>query len=209
MQWAGLASAVPTFAVTSSPSTMRPRYLLIWLFPDFLSRDVILPRSAPAGARASGPACNEFMSAPVRCPPTCGCEAGNWPVQRNQHIWRARQANKKIGRAHMASSRMTSGLTGSEPLSPAARRTVLAGFIGFAVDFFDIYLPALALAPVIGYFEPPGLSSMASTTIYFFTFAATLFGRPCGAVIFGHWADKIGRRRTTMISIVGFGPSPS
>ena len=105
----------------------------------------------------------------------------------------------------MASSRMTSGLTGSEPLSPAARRTVLAGFIGFAVDFFDIYLPVLALAPVIGYFEPPGLSSTASTTIYFFTFAATLFGRPCGAVIFGHWADKIGRRRTTMISIVGFG----
>ena len=82
---------------------------------------------------------------------------------------------------------------------------MLAGFIGFAVDFFDIYLPVLALAPVIGYFEPPGLSSMASTTIYFFTFAATLFGRPCGAVIFGHWADKIGRRRTTMISIVGFG----
>ena len=82
---------------------------------------------------------------------------------------------------------------------------MLAGCIGFAVDFFDIYLPVLALAPVIGYFEPKGLSSTASTTIYFFTFAATLFGRPCGAVIFGHYADRIGRRRTTMISIAGFG----
>ncbi|WP_428490872.1 MFS transporter [Rhodopila sp.] len=93
----------------------------------------------------------------------------------------------------------------TEPLSPAVKRTVFAGCIGFAVDFFDIYLPVLALAPVIGYFEPPGLSAVASTTIYFFTFAATLFGRPCGAVIFGHWADKIGRRRTTMVSIAGFG----
>ena len=93
----------------------------------------------------------------------------------------------------------------TDRLSPAVRRTVFAGCIGFAVDFFDIYLPVLALAPVISYFEPPGLTAAASTTVYFFTFAATLFGRPCGAVIFGHWADKIGRRRTTMVSIAGFG----
>lgn len=100
---------------------------------------------------------------------------------------------------------MKSGLIGSEPLSPAVRRTVLAGCIGFAIDFFDIYLPVLVLAPVITYFEPKGLSSAATTTIYFFTFASTLLGRPCGAVIFGHFADRIGRRRTTMISIAGFG----
>ncbi len=100
---------------------------------------------------------------------------------------------------------MPSGLTGTETLTPAARRAVFAGCIGFAVDFFDIYLPVLALAPVIAYFEPKGLSSAASTTVYFFTFAATLFGRPCGAIIFGHYADRIGRRRTTMVSIAGFG----
>ncbi len=100
---------------------------------------------------------------------------------------------------------MESGFYGTERLSPACKRAVFAGCIGFAVDFFDIYLPVLALAPVIKYFEPAGLSAAASTTIYFFTFAATLFGRPCGAVIFGHWADKMGRRRTTMISIAGFG----
>lgn len=100
---------------------------------------------------------------------------------------------------------MKSGLFGSEPLPPMARRVILAGFIGFAVDFFDIYLPVLALAPVISYFEPKGLSSTVTTTIYYFTIAATLLGRPCGAVIFGHWADRIGRRLTTMISIAGFG----
>jgi MFS family permease len=100
---------------------------------------------------------------------------------------------------------MDAGLYASEPLSPAVRRTVIAGCIGFAVDFFDIYLPVLALAPVIKYFEPAGISSAASTTIYFFTFAATLFGRPCGAVIFGHFSDKLGRRMTTMVSIAGFG----
>lgn len=100
---------------------------------------------------------------------------------------------------------MMSAAFGREPLTAEARRTILAGCIGFAVDFFDIYLPVLAMAPVIGYFQPKGLSPAATTTIYFFTVAATLLGRPCGAIIFGHWADRIGRRRTTMIAIVGFG----
>ena len=100
---------------------------------------------------------------------------------------------------------MKSGLFGKEPLPQEARRVILAGCIGFAVDFFDIYLPVLVLAPVMTYFEPKGLSASATTTIYYFTIATTLLGRPCGAVIFGHWADKMGRRRTTMISIAGFG----
>ena len=100
---------------------------------------------------------------------------------------------------------MKSGLFAEQPLPPSARRALIAGCIGFAVDFFDIYLPVLALAPVTKYFQPPGLSSSASTTIYFFIFAATLLGRPCGSIVFGHWADRIGRRCTTMVSIVGFG----
>jgi MFS family permease len=96
-------------------------------------------------------------------------------------------------------------LYSSEALPPAARKAIFAGFVGFAVDFFDIYLPALVLAPVMTYFEPKNLSPTATTTIYYFTIVATLLGRPCGAIVFGHWADKIGRRRTTMISIAGFG----
>jgi len=100
---------------------------------------------------------------------------------------------------------MKSSMFGSEALPPGAKRAILAGFIGFAVDFFDIYLPAIVLAPVMGFFEPSGLGATTTTTIYYFTVAATLLGRPCGAVIFGHWADRIGRRRTTVVSIAGFG----
>jgi hypothetical protein len=42
---------------------------------------------------------------------------------------------------------MKSGLSSSEPLSPTARRVIFAGCTGFAVDFFDIYLPVLVSAP--------------------------------------------------------------
>jgi MFS family permease len=100
---------------------------------------------------------------------------------------------------------MSTGTVVDPELEKVARRVIIAGFIGFAVDFFDIYLPAMVLTPVITYFEPKGLSTTVTTTIYYFTIATTLLGRPCGAVIFGHWADKLGRRLVTMISIAGFG----
>lgn len=100
---------------------------------------------------------------------------------------------------------MLSAAFGRGELTPEARRTIFAGCVGFAIDFFDIYLPVLAMLPVMDYFEPTGLSPAAKTTLYFFTFAATLLGRPCGAIIFGHFADRIGRRRTTFIAIAGFG----
>ncbi|MGD0432571.1 MAG: MFS transporter [Acetobacteraceae bacterium] len=100
---------------------------------------------------------------------------------------------------------MSDQMISDTAVNAIARRCIIAGFIGFAVDFFDIYLPAMVLTPVITYFEPKDLSTTTTTTIYYFTVAIALLGRPCGAIIFGHWADKIGRRFVTMISIAGFG----
>jgi MFS family permease len=91
-----------------------------------------------------------------------------------------------------------------ETVSPEGRRAIIGAFLGFIVDFYDIYLPLAALTPAIAYFEPPHLSPTAVTTITYIVFAITLVGRPIGAVIFGHFADLIGRKRTTMISIAGF-----
>jgi hypothetical protein len=89
-------------------------------------------------------------------------------------------------------------------LSPQARRAVWGAFIGFFVDNYDIFLPIIALAPAIGYFipksTPPATAAVAAAMI----FATTLIGRPLGAFIFGHFADTIGRKRTTIISVTGF-----
>jgi MFS family permease len=40
--------------------------------------------------------------------------------------------------------------------------------------------------------------------LFYVTFAATLLGRPLGALVFGHLADTLGRRRLTLVSIAGF-----
>ena len=70
---------------------------------------------------------------------------------------------------------------------------------------FDIYLPIVVLAPALIYFVPPDLDTTTTAVVSGTIFAATLLGRPVGSVIFGHFADSIGRKRTTIISVSGFG----
>lgn len=100
----------------------------------------------------------------------------------------------------------TASVQQTEELSPKARNAIVGAFLGFFVDMFDIYLPVVALAPAIIYFIPQGGLSASTASIIFGTiFAATLVGRPLGALIFGSFADTIGRKKTTMIAVTGFG----
>ena len=92
-----------------------------------------------------------------------------------------------------------------ELLSPRAKSAVRGAFFGFFVDMFDIYLPIVVLAPAIAYFVVPEIDEVIKSVISGSIFTATLLGRPIGSFIFGHFADAIGRRRTTIISVAGFG----
>ena len=59
------------------------------------------------------------------------------------------------------------------------------------------------LAPAIKYFVSPQLSAGATSLVTGAIFAATHVGRPVGALIFGPFADRVGRKRMTLISIGG------
>ncbi|NUR86535.1 MAG: MFS transporter [Nonomuraea sp.] len=84
-------------------------------------------------------------------------------------------------------------------------RAVFGAWLGFYVDLFDIYLPVIALAPAAAYFEASDASEGTKALITAAVFAATLVGRPLGALVFGTFADRIGRRRMTIVSVTGFG----
>jgi MFS family permease len=86
-----------------------------------------------------------------------------------------------------------------------ASRAVQAAYFGFFVDMFEVYLPIAVLAPALVYFIPAGLSSATQATIFYVVFAVSLIGRPIGAAVFGHFGDLLGRRRTTLVSVAGFG----
>lgn len=88
--------------------------------------------------------------------------------------------------------------------TPPQRRALVSGWAGFFVDMVDIYLPVIALAPAMAYFQPAELPDAQATTLFYVMFAATLLGRPVGAAVFGHLADRLGRRRVALWSIAGF-----
>ena len=93
----------------------------------------------------------------------------------------------------------------SEELSPKGRNAVVGAFFGFFVDMFDIYLPVVALAPALIYFVSADISGSSQALIAGTIFAATLVGRPLGALIFGRYADRVGRKKITIIAVSGFG----
>jgi MFS family permease len=86
-----------------------------------------------------------------------------------------------------------------------ANRAIRGAFFGFFVDMFDIYLPIVVLTPAIKYFVSPDLSAGATSLVTGAIFASTLVGRPVGALVFGHYADRIGRKKATIVSVTGFG----
>ncbi len=80
-----------------------------------------------------------------------------------------------------------------------ARRALRGGVIGNYVDQFDIFVPVIALAPAAATLYGPG----AGATSIGLVFAATLLGRPIGAAVFGHLADRWGRSVTTQLTVAG------
>ncbi|HWC79348.1 MAG TPA: MFS transporter [Pseudonocardiaceae bacterium] len=86
-----------------------------------------------------------------------------------------------------------------------ARAALRGGVLAYFVDQFDIYLPIVTLAPATAYFQSASLSAGTSATLSALVFASTLIARPIGSAVFGHFADKLGRRRSTMVAVGGFG----
>jgi MFS family permease len=84
------------------------------------------------------------------------------------------------------------------------KRAILSAWAGFAVDSYSIYIVSTVLLPALVYFQGD-MSAEAKSIFAGLTLAATLLGRPLGGVIFGHYADRLGRRRIGSITIFGFG----
>ena len=88
------------------------------------------------------------------------------------------------------------------PLNPDQRNAFLAAFLGWTMDAFDYFLVVLVYAEIANDFHT-SLTKMAFLT------TVTLAMRPLGALVFGLWADRAGRRIPLMVcvtfySAVGF-----
>jgi metabolite-proton symporter len=93
----------------------------------------------------------------------------------------------------------------SSPERPTGRRIAIASFVGTAIEFYDFYIYGTAAALVFGPLFFPSFSPLAGTLLSFATFAVGFVARPLGAILFGHFGDRIGRKRMLIISLVLMG----
>ena len=77
------------------------------------------------------------------------------------------------------------------------RRTLLAASLGWMLDAFDAMLYALVLTHVM---RDLGMSKATSGLLY----TLTLLASGMGGVLFGFLADRVGRKRALMLSILTY-----
>lgn len=86
-------------------------------------------------------------------------------------------------------------------------RILTASLTGTAVEFYDFYIYATAAALVFGPLFFPAESTAAQTMFAFMSFGLAFFARPIGAIVFGHYGDRIGRKSTLVASLMLMGLS--
>jgi len=89
----------------------------------------------------------------------------------------------------------------------ANARILTAALVGTAVEFYDFYIYATAAALVFGPLFFPSSSATAQTMFAFMSFGVAFLARPIGAVAFGHFGDRIGRKATLVASLLLMGGS--
>jgi len=89
--------------------------------------------------------------------------------------------------------------------SAQPRRAAAAAFIGTMIEWYDFYIYATAAALVFGALFFPSDDSLFSTMAAFGTFAVGFFARPLGGIVFGHVGDRIGRKKSLVITLLMMG----
>ncbi|OZC90641.1 MFS transporter [Rhodococcus sp. 06-412-2C] len=105
---------------------------------------------------------------------------------------------------------MTSFAEPAQPESDLDRRTrlrtvVAASLLGTTVEWYDFFLYATAASLVFNQLFFPDQSSFVGTMLSFATFAVGFLVRPIGGVVFGHFGDRIGRKKTLALSMLIMG----
>jgi metabolite-proton symporter len=84
-------------------------------------------------------------------------------------------------------------------------RIVSASLVGTTVEWYDFFLYSSAAALVFNKLFFPTSDPLTGTLLAFTTYAIGFLARPIGGLIFGHYGDKIGRKKLLVISLLLMG----
>ncbi|MFF9854232.1 MFS transporter [Streptomyces litmocidini] len=87
------------------------------------------------------------------------------------------------------------------------RRVATASLVGTTIEFYDFFIYGTAASLVFGPLFFPSLGTSAATVAAFATFGVAFFFRPLGAIVFGHYGDRLGRKATLVTTLLMMGLS--
>lgn len=85
------------------------------------------------------------------------------------------------------------------------RKVAAASLIGTAIEWYDFFIFGTAAALLFNELFFPSYGAMVGTLASLGTFGAGFFARPLGGLVFGHFGDRIGRKRTLVITLTLMG----
>jgi MHS family shikimate/dehydroshikimate transporter-like MFS transporter len=88
---------------------------------------------------------------------------------------------------------------------PSARKVAIASAVGATIEWYDFFLYGTAAGLVFEKLFFNGLSGPAAQAAAFATFAVGFFARPIGGLLFGHFGDRIGRKRMLLLTLLIMG----
>src|SRR2546421_9030318 len=80
------------------------------------------------------------------------------------------------------------------------RRAVLSSYLGSVIEYYDFLLYATASAVVFGQVFFSKLDPLVGTVASFGSLATGYIARPLGGIVFGHFGDRIGRKKMLVLS---------
>lgn len=101
----------------------------------------------------------------------------------------------------MDSTLATSRSDEETPSLNRARRAAWGSFAGAVVDWYDFLLYGITAALVFNSEFFPQVDPAMGTLAAFATFGVGFLFRPLGGIVFGHFGDKLGRKRMLMLTV--------
>jgi metabolite-proton symporter len=84
-------------------------------------------------------------------------------------------------------------------------RVIASSLIGTTIEWYDFFLYGSAAALVFNKLFFPKFDPLVGTLLAFATYAVGFVARPLGGIVFGHFGDRIGRKKLLMWSLVMMG----
>lgn len=87
------------------------------------------------------------------------------------------------------------------------RRVAMTSFMGTAMEWYDYFIYGLFAALVFNDLFFPSFDPAVGTVLALLSFGIGFIARPLGAIIFGHLGDRIGRKKTLIVTLLVIGLS--